>query len=152
MMNSDWQKVTDDEILNHTGVRDSSTTARYERILQKRTIDATGELKDKLVGLIETIYRASQGIQEKAEKLFSLQDRISRSQTRQQNVLIGLSVVVAISTAVYTWITWQSVEAMREANEIQRQLLVLQKTAPSTQPAANLTPQGSARDKAAHRP
>lgn len=151
-MNSDWNNVTDDEILNNTGNRDNPITARYERILQKRMTDTTVELKDKLVGLMETIYRASQGIQEKAEKLFSLHDRISRSQTRQQNVLIGLSVVVAVSTAVYTWITWQSVEAMREANEIQKQLLVLQKSAPSTLPATNPQFQGTPSDKAAHHP
>ncbi len=60
-MNSDWKNVSDDEILNFTGTRENSTTARYERILQKRTTDATEELKNKLSGLIETIYRASQG-------------------------------------------------------------------------------------------
>jgi hypothetical protein len=48
-----------------------------------------------------------------------------------------LTVVLAISTALYTWITWQSVAAMREANEIQRQLLQLQKAGSSAQAAPN---------------
>ena len=98
---------------------------------------------------METIYRASQGIQEKTDRLLELYDRISRSQARQQAVLIALSVVVALSTAVYTWITWQSVAAMRDANEIQRQLLRLQKTSAIPQTAPNPTVERDARKSGA---
>ena len=45
--------------------------------------------------------------------------QISRSQRRQQVALIVLSVVLAVSTIV----TWKSVAAMREANELQKQIL-----------------------------
>ncbi len=147
-MNSDWKHITDDEILNFTGTRESPNTARYERILQKRMTDATGELKDKLTGLMEAVNRASQGLQEKTDQLIATYARISESQGRQQLVIIILSIVVALSTAVYTWITWQSVVAMREANEIQKQLLALQKQSLSKQTAPNPLLQG-ARNKAA---
>lgn len=133
-MPKNWDEIPDEELLNfedaHTG-----KMARYERIMQKRSTDAVLGLRDKLTGLMQTAYRASQGLQEKADQLFEQSARISRSQGRQQLVLIILSVVVAVSTAVYTWITWQSVEAMREGNEIQRQLLAFQKQG-AVQPAA----------------
>jgi hypothetical protein len=121
----DWKEISNDEILNFDGSQ-TAIMARYERIMQQRSTDAVVGLRDKITGLMETIYRASQGIQEKTDKLFELYNSISRSQARQQIVIIVLSVVVAVSTAAYTWITWQSVAAMREANEIQRQLLQLQ--------------------------
>ena len=45
--------------------------------------------------------------------------QIVKSQKRQQVALIVLSVVLAGSTIV----TWKSVAAMREANEMQKQML-----------------------------
>lgn len=150
-MPKDWKEITDDELLNFDGSQ-TSIIARYERIMQKRSTDAVIGLENRLVGLMETIYRASQGLQEKADKLFSLNDDISRSQTRQQNILIVLSVVVAVSTAAYTWITWQSVAAMREANDIQRKVFQLQQSASSVQSTPNPAVQGTLRDQATHRP
>lgn len=126
-MSADWQKITDDEILNSTGMRENATIARYERILQKRMTDAALELRDKLTGLMETAHRASQGLQEKSDHLIGAYKEISESQGRQQKAIIGLSLVVAMSTVAYTWITYESVIAMREANVIQLQLLELQK-------------------------
>jgi|GEM_PF-6710278 len=150
-MPKDWKEISDDELLNYDGSQ-TAIIARYERIMQKRSTDAVIGLENKLVGLTETIYRASQGLQEKADKLFSLYDNISRSQTRQQIVLIALSLVVAVSTAAYTWITWQSVAAMREANDIQRKVLQLQQSASSVQSAPSPAVQATLRDKAAQRP
>jgi hypothetical protein len=100
---------------------------------------------------METIYRASQGIQEKSDQLLDLYNRISASQSRQQAVVIGLTIVLAISTALYTWITWQSVAAMREANEIQRQLLDLQKAGGPAKTAPNSTVETDARKSGARR-
>ena len=147
-MPKDWKEISNDEILNFDGSQ-TAIMARYERIMQQRSIDALTGLRDKVTGLMETIYRASQGIQEKTDRLLELYDRISRSQARQQAVLIALSVVVALSTAVYTWITWQSVAAMRDANEIQRQLLRLQKTSAIPQTAPNPTVERDARKSGA---
>lgn len=146
-MNSEWKNVTDDEILNFMGTRDNPNTARYERILQKRMTDATSELNDKLVGLMQTIYRASQGLQEKSDQFFSLYTQISQSQGQQRRVIIILSIVVAVSTAAYTWITWQSVVAVREANEIQKQVLTLQKQFSAAQLLPSPVTQGALRGK-----
>jgi len=57
-MTKDWKEVSDDEILNFEGSQ-TAFMARYERIMQKRSTDAVIGLRDKLVGLMETIYRAS---------------------------------------------------------------------------------------------
>lgn len=129
-MSTDWKDISDDELLNFDGSQSKEVIARYERIMQKRSID-------KITGLMETIYRASQGFQEKTDQLLALYNRISAAQSRQQCVLIFLSLVVAASTAAYTWITWQSVAATREANEIQRQLLEFQKSGVVMQTAPN---------------
>ena len=135
-MVKDWKEIPDDEILNfedaHTG-----KMARYERIMQKKSIEAVAGLRDKVTGLMETVHRASQGLQDKTNELMSLYGKISHAQGRQQKILITLSIVVAVSTAAYTWITWQSVTAMREANEIQRQFLELEKSKPRTPSTPN---------------
>ena len=126
-MPQDWKDLPEDDLLNFEGTN-TALMARYERIMQKRSTDAVLGLSEKLAGLMETMYRASQGLQEKADKLHQLFDKNSSAQSRQQTILIALSIVVAASTAAYTWITWESVAAMREANEIQRQVLALQKS------------------------
>lgn len=41
-------------------------------------------------------------------------------QRKQQSAIVGLTVVIAVATVAYVGITWLSVQAMREANEIQR--------------------------------
>jgi hypothetical protein len=141
--------------LDDDHLRVASTHSKYakEELENRRVVRSTEammRLGDKVTGLMETIYRASQGIQEKADTLFSLYDRISRSQTRQQRIVIGLTVVLALSTIAYTWITWLSVSAMRDANEIQRQVLKLQQQGSSAaQPAPNRTVETDARKSSA---
>ena len=121
-MPKNWSDITDDQILNFDGSQ-PAIIVRYERIMQKKSIDSLHALRDKLTELMEAIHGASQGLQVKTDELINLYGNISKAQGRQQFVLIALTVVIAISTAFYTWTTWQSVSAMREANEIQRQLL-----------------------------
>ena len=58
-------------------------------------------------------------------------EKIARSQKRLQIALIVLSIVLAVSTIT----TWKSIAAMREANEIQRQLLGQQKADPGPKAA-----------------
>jgi hypothetical protein len=107
-MNNDWKSLSTDQLLNFEGTNEA-LSARYGRVMQQRSIEAVSSLTQKTNELVTTI------------------DRNSQSQSRQQSILIVLSIVVAVSTIVYTWITWQSVAAMREANEIQRQSLQFQK-------------------------
>lgn len=71
----------------------------------------------------------------KTDELFSFYKQFAQSQHRQQVVVVILSAVIAVATALYTWITWESVVANREANELQRQLLELQKASPASKVA-----------------
>lgn len=123
----------DDDRLQIAASHSNYAKEELERRRTERATQAVERLGDKVTGLMETIYRASQGIQEKTDKLFDLYDSMSQSQARQQKVVIALTVVLAVSTIIYTGITWLSVSAMREANDIQRQLLQLQQAASSTQ-------------------
>ena len=124
-MAKDWKEMSDDEILNFEEAH-TAKMARYHRIMEMKSIGALDGVKDKLTGLMETIYRASQGLKDKTDELIGLYDKISQSQSRQQILLILLSVVIAGSTIVYTVITWQSVSAMREGNRIQQEFLELE--------------------------
>ena len=121
-MSKNWKDITDDEILN-IEVGSDELNARYNRIMQKKSIDSIIALQDKLTGLMETIYRASQDLKEKTEEVIGMYDKIHNSQSRHQFVIIVLSIIIALSTIAYTCITWQTVSAMREANSIQRKLL-----------------------------
>ena len=130
----------DDQRLQSAVPHSRYAKEELERRRAERATEAVIRLGDKVKGLMETIYRASQGIQEKTDKLLELYDRISRSQEQQQKVVIALTVALALSTVVYTWITWQSVSAMREANDIQRQLLQQASSAKQTAPNRTVEP------------
>jgi hypothetical protein len=78
----------------------------------------------------------------KTDELFVLYKQFAEAQRRQQiAVVVILSAVMAIATALCTWITWESVATRREANDLQRQLIELQSGRPST---AALTPRSDA--------
>ena len=78
----------------------------------------------------------------KTDERFSLYKQFAESQRRQQvTVAVILSAVIAVAMALYTWITWESVAARRQANELQRQLIELQRANPSK---AALTPHSDA--------
>lgn len=123
-MATDWKDINEDEMLNSESLQ-PGPMARFERIMAKKSIDALHRVSDKLVGLMDAIYKANQGLQDKTDKLIDLYDNISKAQSRQQRLLIVLSVVIALSTVAYTAITWQSVSAMREGNRIQQEFLEL---------------------------
>jgi hypothetical protein len=102
---------------------------QYTRILQYRNTKAVAELTQKLVGLMETIQRVGQLMHDKIDQLRGDARTAARAQAWQQGVLIMLTLVIAGSTAAYTWITWEAVRAQREGNEIQQKLLDLQRRA-----------------------
>lgn len=80
----------------------------------------------------------------KTDELLSLYKQFAESQRRQQvSVVVILSVVITVATALCTWITWESVAARREANELQKQLIELQRA--GTPPKAALTQHSDAR-------
>jgi len=72
----------------------------------------------------------------KTDELVSFFKQFAESQRRQQvSLVVILSVVIAVATALYTWITWESLAARREANELQRQLIELQRAGPPSKAA-----------------
>lgn len=46
----DWKDISDDELLNFSGSQAAEVTARYERIMQRRSTEAALGLRDKLTG------------------------------------------------------------------------------------------------------
>ena len=68
---------------------------------------------------------------------YELNYRIASSQKWLQIIIVILTIILVLSTIIYTFITWQSVCAMREGNEIQQQLLQHQKTISVIKPIAN---------------
>ena len=104
-MAKDWKDLTDDELLNFDDAH-TATMSRYERIMQKRSIDALAGLRDKLVGLMETIYRASQGLQDRADK--SLE-----SLTCLGDKLTGLIATIANASEAFQ----ERAEKLQEANK-----------------------------------
>jgi len=66
-----------------------------------------------------------------------LDSQFAARQGRQLvTVMLILSAVLTVATATYTWITWKSLAATREASELQRQLLELQRTRPTSKAAS----------------
>jgi hypothetical protein len=73
----------------------------------------------------------------RTDELVSQQDRSAGWQGRQRVTLtLILCAVITVATATYTWITWKSVAATREATEVQRQLLELHKGSPTSKAAS----------------
>ena len=100
-MARDWKQITDDEILNFDGPQ-TAEIARYERIMRRRSIEATRNLRDGLTELMQTLHRSSQLTKEGADALLQEQKKASISQRRQQIVIIALTVVIALSAVLYT--------------------------------------------------
>jgi hypothetical protein len=118
-MSSDWTQITTDQILNSGAPTESHAGLQYDRILQHR-------LTEKLAGLTETIDRTGRAFAGKTDESGAKYHENARAQTRQQWLFGALTLVIAIATVTYTWINWEVREAMREANQIQRQMLAVQ--------------------------
>jgi hypothetical protein len=72
----------------------------------------------------------------KTDELFALYKQFAESQRRQQIAAVAiLSAVTVVATGLCTWITWESVGVRREANELQRQLIELQRAGPPSKAA-----------------
>lgn len=119
-MTKDWKEISDDEILNFDGPQ-TAEIARYDRIMRKRTVDALSQVWAGLFDVKKSLHIVSDKLEARLLEAEKLQRKSAESQTKLQQVTIALTIVIAISTVVYTWITWQSVQAQREANQIQRE-------------------------------
>lgn len=119
-MAKDWKEITDDEVLNFDGPQ-TAEIARYDRIMRKRTVEALMQVWMGLFDVKKSLHLASDKLEARMLEAEKIQKAAAASQTKLQRVTIALTVVIALSTMIYTWITWQSVQAQREANQIQRE-------------------------------
>ena len=126
-MTKSHQEITDDEMLGEYAPDMGAMSKRYDRILWYR-------LRIKVLALAENVYNVGQLMQGKFddliasyEKVSASQDKVAQSQRRLQRATVGLTVIIVLATLAYVCITWFSVKAQNEANDIQRQQLELLK-------------------------
>lgn len=119
-MPKDWKDISDDEVLNFDGSQ-TAIIARYERIMDQKTINALMEVRMGLFDVKKSMHVVTDKLEARLIEAEKIQREAATSQSKLQRVTIALTVVIALSTVVYTWITWQSVQAQREANQIQRE-------------------------------
>jgi hypothetical protein len=122
-------------VSDRTEALGDSVTSAADRLGEKsdaltNVVNSSSELLgQKADDLSNVVISSTERLSQKADELRSSYERIADSQSRQQRALILLSVVVSVATVAYTVITWQSVQAMRAANDIQRQMLAAQQQA-----------------------
>ncbi len=121
-MARDWKQIDIDEILNyheaHTG-----HMAQYERIMRHKEIEALNNVHAGLFDVKKTIHQTSDRLEQRLEVLERVQAGAAKTQGMLQKITIVLTVVIALAPIAYTLVTWQAVQAQREANEIQEQVL-----------------------------
>lgn len=84
---------------------------------RKTEADRLKELADRVGGSTDRLVNVGN----------DLRDAIntgSAVQSRHQKTLIGLTVVIALATIAYVWMTWLSVQTMQEANRISQEQVV----------------------------
>ena len=134
-MPKDWKELTDDDLLNYEGPL-TAQIARYDRIMAKKMHDALQNVWGGLFDVKKAMHSSTAKIEARLTESEKIQRKAAASQTTLQGVTIALTVVIALSTVVYTWITWQSVQAQREANQIQREQRAAEANAKPIQPVA----------------
>ena len=86
-------------------------------------------LGERLSGLGEGLSKTNQVIHNEADALTKAQHEIANKQSWFNGLTIGLTAVIAAATLAYVWITYQSVQAVRESNKIQQEVLRMQQRA-----------------------
>jgi hypothetical protein len=134
-MPMDWREIPIDTVLN-SETANTAEIGRYNRILQHLSAEATNGLVKQLQGVSQTIYRASQLAEARAEKVIPKMDlaitkadeaiekaaQAATAQARQQRAMKWLTITLVACTVAYTLINaWVGYE-MREANTIQAQV------------------------------
>jgi uncharacterized protein HemX len=133
-MPRDWKDISDDEVLNFEGPQ-TAIIARYERIMDQKTINALMEVRAGLFDVKKSMHVVTDKLEKRLIEAEKIQKEAAISQNKLQRVTIALTVVIALSTVVYTWITWQSVQAQHEANQIQRETLAAEKQSSAQMPS-----------------
>lgn len=134
-----YEDIDVQELLDYEGA-ETAKMARFERIMQHRTIEAmnglSGRLDDiikeltvvtstlikvtgRLDGVTQTIHRVGQLAQAKADEAIAAGNQAGAAQAKQQSAMTWLTVALALCTLAYTGINaWVAVE-MRRGNAIQ---------------------------------
>lgn len=127
-MAKDFNDIDVRDILNYDHA-ETAVIARYERIMQHRTIEAMNGLSgrldgvvEKLVGVMETIHRVGQLAQEKADKAIQAANTATTAQGKQQRAMTALTVALVACTILYTFVNVVMALEMREGNKIQRRI------------------------------
>ncbi|MBU1237393.1 MAG: hypothetical protein KJ634_14345 [Gammaproteobacteria bacterium] len=118
-MAKDWKEFSDNEILNYNDAQ-TAEMSRYDRIMRMKTVDALMQVRAGLFDVKKSLHIVSDKLEARLREAEKVQRATAETQTKVQRVTVALTVVIALSTVIYTWITWQSVQVQREANQIQR--------------------------------
>jgi len=132
-MPKDWKEIDIDEMLNFEGAH-TGQMERYERIMRQKEIEAMKNVYSGLFDLQRSIHLSTEKIEARLKTFEKLLDKFSKTQGWLQRITVALTIAIALSTAFYTWITWQAVQAQREANLIQEKLIEKSKTQDSNRP------------------
>ena len=90
-----------------------------------KEIDALFQVHGGLFDLKRALFQVTEKLEERLGGLGQLQEKTAAAQRRLQKIALALTVVIALATVSYTWVTWQTVRMQQEANEIQREALAL---------------------------
>ncbi len=137
-MSKNWEELTDDDLLNVTGSQSPEVIARYQRVMDKKTITALMEVRMGLFDVVKSMHVVTDRIEARLLESEKLQKESAASQSKLQLVTILLTVVIALATIVYTWITYESVQVQRESNNIQIKALEIRSKANVEKPSKNV--------------
>jgi hypothetical protein len=121
-MSKDWNDISTDDLLNYSEAH-TGNMARYDRIMNHKSAQAQMKVQASLVALNTTIGISSGKLEQRVQSLEKVLNNASESQGKLQLITIALTIVIAVSTIAYTWITWQTVLVQRESNKIQHEML-----------------------------
>ena len=133
-MPKDWKNESIDDILNYNEAH-TGRLHRYGRIMRQFEIDALKEVRAGLFDVKKAVLAASGQLGNDVTDFSKTVSRATAKQGKFQKATIALTVVIALASVLYTWVTWQSVLAQREANEIQRIAIQAEPTDIANEPA-----------------
>lgn len=114
-MKTDWTTINTDDLLNWDGAQ-TDQIARYDRIMRHRETLALENVSNAMFDLKSAMHKST-------KRLETSIDTAAEKQGRLQLLGIVLTVVIAFASIAYAVTTVLSVQAQREANAIQRELL-----------------------------
>ena len=117
-MKTHWKKIKIDEILDYSNA-DTGELGRYDRIMRQYEIEALSSVRAGLLDLEMSVHSTGNGLVDRIESFEKATTIATRRQGKVQIVTVWLTIVIALASVAYTWVTWESVQAQRESNRIQ---------------------------------